>query len=111
MEHSAYIWLGLVGLGVMTIVSRCALLIWPRPVQLPPRVQRALRFAPMAAITGIVVPGIFVTEGVGSLAWDPKTIAAVAVLITWWARRHVGTSMLAGLAVYVVAKLALMNLL
>ena len=78
MTHEAYVWVSIVGLGGMTLVTRCALLMWPRPVQLPMRLQRALRFAPMAAIAGIVVPGVFFHQGVGGVELDPRTLAAAA---------------------------------
>ena len=111
MTHEAYVWVSIVGLGGMTLVTRCALLMWPRPVQLPMRLQRTLRFAPMAAIAGIVVPGVFFHQGVGGVELDPRTLAAAAVILAWWMSRHMGTAMLSGLAIYVVAKLAVMHLL
>ena len=48
MAHELYVWLAIVGLGAMTLMTRAGLVVWPRAVRLPGRLQRALRFAPMA---------------------------------------------------------------
>jgi branched-subunit amino acid transport protein len=111
MAHEFYIWAAILGLGVMTLMTRSALVVWPRPVRLPDRLQRALRFAPMAAIAAIVAPALFAPQGAIGLALDPRLIAACAVVVSWWFGRHMGMSMLAGLAVYVIGQLAVMNVL
>jgi branched-subunit amino acid transport protein len=109
MAHELYVWLAIVGLGAMTLMTRAGLVVWPRAVRLPGRLQRALRFAPMAAIAAIVVPALFAPHGAVGLSLDPRLVAAVAVVVVWWFGRHMGLSMLAGLAVYVVGQLAVMN--
>ncbi len=110
MSQTAYIWIGIVGLMVMTIVSRATLTLWPRRIDLPLRLQRALRFAPMAAITAVIVPRGLFHQGELALAMNnPKIWAAVASLIGWWATRHMAGCLAAGLSVYVIGKLLLLS--
>ncbi|MEN9772587.1 MAG: hypothetical protein RJA58_1230 [Pseudomonadota bacterium] len=110
MSQTAYIWIGIVGLMVMTIVSRATLTLWPRRIDLPLRLQRALRFAPMAAITAVIVPSVLFHQGELALAMNnPKIWAAVASLIGWWATRHMAGCLAAGLSVYVIGKLLLLS--
>lgn len=107
MERDVYIWIGIIGLGITTLATRAGLLLWPRPVKLAPRLKRALRFAPMAAMVAIAVPSVLFdkTGAITGLA-DAKFFAIAACLIAWWATRHMAAAMSAGLAVYVIAKLA-----
>lgn len=107
MEHEWYIWIGIAGLMLMTIIARCALIVWPRPIEIGPRLARALRFAPMAAIAAIIVPGVLYGPG-GSLVgpFDPKVFAVTGALAAWFFTRQMAWCILGGLAVYVISKLA-----
>jgi branched-subunit amino acid transport protein len=107
MDREIYIWIGIVGLMIMTIIARCALILWPKPIEIGPRLARALRFAPMAAIAAIIVPGVLYAPG-GSLVGvlDPKVFAVAGSLATWFFTRQMASCILGGLAVYVIAKLA-----
>lgn len=109
MADETYIWIGLVGLMAMTLVTRCAVLLWPRPITLTPRLQRALRFAPMAAIAAVIVPSVLAQPS--PAAWidlmHPKTLSALTCLLAWWLSRQMAVCLMSGLAVYVITKLAL----
>jgi branched-subunit amino acid transport protein len=108
MSHDLYIWIGLAGLFLMTALTRCAVLLWPKPIALTPRLQRALRFAPMAAIAAVIVPSVlFQSPGVIVDLIHPKALSAAACVAAWWLSRHMASCLLAGLAVYVMTKLAL----
>lgn len=107
MDGDLYIWIAIVGLGLMTLATRAGLLLWPRPVRLAQRLERALRFAPMAAMVAIVVPSaLFDKTGEMTGLLDPKFFACLACLAAWWASRKMVVVMSAGLLVYVIAKLA-----
>lgn len=108
MDRDLYIWIGIVGLMLMTLLTRSGLVIWPRPIVLPDRLLRALRFAPMAAIAAVIVPSVLFQPGAGLVDWiHPKTLSVVAAWLAWWATRQMAVCMAAGLAVYVIVKLAL----
>lgn len=107
MDRDLYIWIAIVGLGLTTLITRSGLLLWPHPVKLPRRLERALRFAPMAAIVAIVVPSVlYLKSGAMVGILDPKLFAAAACVLAWWASRQMAVVMSAGLLVYVIAKLA-----
>ena len=105
MDRELYIWIGIVGLMLMTIIARCALILWPRPIDIGPRLARALRFAPMAAIAAIIVPGVlYGHDGNVVGLTDPKIFAAAGSLIAWFLTRQMAWCILGGLAVYVIAR-------
>lgn len=108
MDHEFYIWAGIAGLMVMTIIARCALILWPKPIAIGPRLARALRFAPMAAIAAIIVPGVLYGPNGNVVSFlDPKVFAVMGALVAWFSTRQMVWCILGGLAVYVIAKLAM----
>lgn len=106
MSRDWYVWLAIIGLMAMTLLTRSGLIVFGHRIELPRRLQRALRFAPMAAIAAIIVPGVL-SQPVVTIAdlFQPRTIAAVAALFGWWATRQMIVCMASGIAVYVFAKL------
>jgi branched-subunit amino acid transport protein len=104
--REAYIWLGIAGLMGVTFLARSGLILLKRDIQLPMRVQRALRFAPMAAIVAIIMPSVLLHQGQFSVAiTNPKILAVIAAMIAWKISKQMGVCLLAGLAVYVAMRL------
>lgn len=102
------IWLGLVGMMAMTLITRCGLIVWPGPIHLPARLQRALRFAPMAAISAVIVPSVLFLPDGGMADWiHPRTLSAMACLLAWWASRQMAITLTAGMLAYAISKLIL----
>ncbi|MEJ8838775.1 AzlD domain-containing protein [Ramlibacter sp. AN1133] len=96
------------GLAGVTVLARCFFFILDRPWTLPAWAHRALYYAPVAALAGVVVPEIVMTNGHLVATWQDARIfgaAAGAVLYFW--RRSVLVTMLAGMAVYLPLHLVL----
>ncbi len=55
MSHTE-IWIALAGMAVVTIVTRALFLMAGEHVTVPDRLQRALRYAPAAALAAIILP-------------------------------------------------------
>ena len=53
----------IVGLAIVTVVSRSFFLISSKPWQLPHWAQRGLQYAPIAALSAVVVPEIVMSQG------------------------------------------------
>jgi len=79
---SAYdwtLWPVLIAIGLATTLPRASFIVLGNRVALPAVVQRALRYAPAAALAAIVAPDIFVAQGSVQLL-TPKLGAALAVI-------------------------------
>jgi branched-subunit amino acid transport protein len=96
------------GLACVTVLSRCFFFILDRAWTLPSWAERALQYAPVAALAGVVLPEVVLTQGQLVVPWlDARvwgTLAGVAVYA--WRRSVLGT-MLAGMAVYLPLHLVL----
>jgi branched-subunit amino acid transport protein len=96
------------GLAGVTVLTRCFFFILDRPWSLPAWAHRALHYAPVAALAGVVLPEIVMTNGqlVGTL-FDARLFAALAGAAMYFWRKSVLYTLLAGMAVYLPLHLGL----
>ncbi|XAH23218.1 AzlD domain-containing protein [Xylophilus sp. GW821-FHT01B05] len=93
--------IAIVGLGAITLLTRSFFMLPEREWPLPDWLKRGLRYAPLAALTTVLVPELVMTDGelIGTLA-DARLPALLAAgAYYFWRRGILGTIML-GMAVY-----------
>ena len=98
MSDEATLWLAFLLIGLATTLPRASFIVLGNRVSLPPVVQRALRYAPAAALAAIVAPDVLVVAG-DFAPLNPKLagiIAAVAAAVLW---RNPWLPFIAGMAV------------
>ncbi|HYD74536.1 AzlD domain-containing protein [Ramlibacter sp.] len=98
----------ILGLAGVTVLSRCFFFILERPWSLPDWARRALQYAPVAALAGVVLPEVVMTQGQLVATWQDARLFATAagVAIFFW-RRSVLMTLVAGMAVYLPLHLGL----
>ena len=98
----------IVGLALITAVTRAFFMLSERELVLPRWVQRGLRYAPLAALAAVIAPEILMDQGqlVASLRDARLYAAAAAAAYYFWQRGILGT-ILTGMAVLVPLKLLL----
>jgi branched-subunit amino acid transport protein len=98
----------IVGLAGVSVLTRCFFFILDRPWTLPSWADRALQYAPVAALAGVVVPEVVMTAGHLAPTWqDARLFAApVGALLFYW-RRDVLLTIAGGMAVYLPLHLVL----
>lgn len=98
----------IVGLALVTVLTRSLLLLPREEVPMPAWVKRALKYAPLAALVAIIVPEVLLTRGVliATLA-DARLIgAAVGLAYYFWKRGILGT-IVVGMAVFLPLRIGL----
>lgn len=106
MTETAYTALTIVGLAVITVVSRGFFLFPEREVPIPDWLQRGLKVAPLAALAAVIVPEIVMTQGHLIGTWQDARLPAALVTTLWYAwRPGVLGPLLAGLAAYLPLRL------
>lgn len=96
------------GLAGITVLTRCFFFILDRPWTLPAWAHRALHYAPVAALAGVVVPEVVMSNGQLVATWqDARLFAAAAGAAVYFWRRSVLLTLLLGMAVYLPLHLAL----
>lgn len=98
MTYDASLWLTFILIALATTLPRASFIVLGNRVALPSVLQRALRYAPAAALAAIVVPDVLVVGGTVEV-FNPKlagAIAAVAAALLW---RNPWLPFIAGMAV------------
>ena len=99
-DHS--IWLIFILICLATTLPRASFIVLGNRFTLPPTLQRALRYAPAAALAAIVMPDVLVVDN-ALVLFNPKLAAAITaaiVALRWrnpWLPFIVGMAVLLGL--------------
>ena len=103
-----YATIGIVGLAVVTVLTRGFFLLPDREVELPAWAVQGLRYAPIAALVAVISPEIMLTDGALIATWQDARIYAVLVgtAYFWWRRGILGT-IVSGTAVLLALKIGL----
>ena len=97
--------LTIIGLALVTVITRAFFFISSQPWGLPRWAQRGLQYAPIAALAAVIVPEMVMTQGHLISSWQDARLFAVAAGAGWffW-RRGAGQAVLGtivvGMAVY-----------
>ena len=90
----------IVGLALITLLTRGFFLFPREEVPLPAWLRQGLRYAPLAALTAVVAPEIVLTQGHLITTWkDARLFAAVAGAAWYFWRRSILGTIVAGMAV------------
>ena len=89
------------GLALITVVTRAFFMLPEREIPMPDWLKRGLKYAPLAALTAVIVPEIAMFQGelISSLRDARLPATLCATLYYFWRRGILGT-ILVGMAVY-----------
>ncbi len=95
----------IIGLALVTVITRSFFFISSKPWHLPRWAQRGLQYAPIAALAGVIVPEMVMTQGQFIHTWQDARLFAVVAGAGWYFwRRGAGQAVLGtivvGMAVY-----------
>jgi branched-subunit amino acid transport protein len=100
------IWLVVVGIALLTVLTRSSFLLLGDRVVLPERVQHGLRYAPVCALVALVTPEMFTTAGALDVSLsNPKLIAGIAASAITLATRKMIAAILIGMLVFSLLRL------
>jgi branched-subunit amino acid transport protein len=105
-DDLTYMLIAIAGLTVVTFATRSSFFMLPPSVQLPPMVERALRYAPVCALTAIVAPAVFSRDHEPYLSWHNNQMWALLAASLVFARtRNMLLMMCVGMAVFTALRL------
>ncbi len=74
----------IVGLAGVTVLARCFFFISSRPWTLPGWAQRGLQYAPIAALSAVIVPEVVMSQGALVHSWQDARLYAAAAGTAWF---------------------------
>lgn len=100
--------IAVIGLTVITVVTRGFFFLTEREVPIPAWLRQGLRYAPLAAMAAVVVPEVVLLQGQLITTWQDARLFAVAAGAAWfWWRRGILGTILVGMAVLLPLRLGL----
>jgi len=100
--------LTVVGLGVITVVTRAFFFLPQREVPMPGWLREGLRYAPLAALAAVVAPEVVMTQGRLIDTWyDARLFAVAAATAYYFWRRDILGTIVTGTAVMLALRLGL----
>ncbi|GGC83965.1 AzlD domain-containing protein [Undibacterium terreum] len=102
------IWIVVVLLAVATFIARSSFWLVGHHINLPKRVQEALRYAPACALAAIILPDLMLSNGELDVAVsNPRLVAGVAATAFFLVKRNMLMTIFFGMAVYTYVRLGL----
>lgn len=101
--------LAIVGMTLVTVVTRGFFMIAQRELPIPPWLREALRYAPLAALVAVCVPAVLLADD-GHLihTWKDARLLSALAAAAWFAfRRDILGTILVGSAVLLALHLGL----
>ena len=100
--------LAIVGMALITLLTRGFFLLPSRDIPLPGWLREALRYAPLGALAALVVPEVLMRDGVLIGTWrDARLYAAAAGMAYFFWRRGILGTIVVGLTVMLGLRLGL----
>ena len=98
----------IIGLALITLLTRSFFHLPEREVPMPLWLQRGLRYAPLAALMAVVAPEVLLKQGEFISTWRDARLYAAAVAVVWyfWRRDILGT-IISGMVVMLALRLGL----
>lgn len=98
----------ILGMTLVTIVTRAFFFLSSKPLHLPRWAKQGMQYAPIAALAAVIVPEIVMRDGLLITTWLDARLFGAAAGIAWfyWRRSVLGT-IIAGMAVFLPLHLLL----
>ena len=101
-------WITLIGMTVITIVTRGFFSLPRRDIPMPGWLRDALRYAPLAALMAVVAPEVLMDHGQLLHSWQAPRLWGALAAAGWFAwRRDILGTIVCGTAVMLVLHLGL----
>ena len=94
---ASYVLLAILALMLCSVITRAGYLLLGDWLPLPDSVRRALRYAPVAALAGIIVPDLLPWDGTASIVLDLRLPAAAIAAVVMVRTRSSILTIIAGM--------------
>lgn len=98
----------ILGLALVTVLTRGFLMLPARELPMPPWARRSLKYAPLAALVAIIAPEVLMQNGaLIATPLDARLIGAAAAVAWFFFRRGILGTIVVGMAVFLPLRIGL----
>ena len=99
------IWIAIVGMTLVTLLTRTLVLIFGDRLSLPERLQHGLRFAPACALAALIAPELLAYQGTVLVSMsNAKLVGGSIAIAVMLATRSMLATMTIGMAAYMTVR-------
>jgi len=99
------IWIAIVGMTLVTLLTRTLVLIFGDRLPLPERLQHGLRFAPACALAALIAPELLADQGTVLVSMsNAKLVGGSIATAVMLATRSMLATMTIGMAAYMTVR-------
>ena len=93
------LWMTILIIGLLTLSIRLSFIVFMGKAQISPLLQQALRFVPVAVLSALIAPALFLPKGELDLSpWNARLIAGIIAIIVAWRTKNVLLTIAVGMA-------------
>jgi branched-subunit amino acid transport protein len=93
------LWLTIAGVAAVTFALRISFIVLLGRIEIPPLLERALRYVPAAVLTAVVIPLLLYADGPLDLSLgNERLVAGVIAALICWRTRSVPLTLVGGMA-------------
>ena len=93
------LWLSIIIIGLLTLGIRLSFMLFMGKMRILPMVQQALRFVPVAVLSALIAPALFLPGDVLNLSLgNIRLIAGIVAILVAWRTKNVLLTILIGMA-------------
>lgn len=93
------LWLSIIIIGLLTLGIRLSFMLFMGKMRIVPMVQQALRFVPVAVLSALIAPALFLPGDVLNLSLgNIRLIAGIIAIFVAWRTKNVLLTILIGMA-------------
>jgi branched-subunit amino acid transport protein len=93
------LWVTIIIAGVLTLGIRLSFMVFMGKMQISPMVQQALRFVPVAVLSALIAPALFLSRGSLDLSFaNVRLIAGILAILVAWRTKNTLLTIVVGMA-------------
>ena len=102
------LWLIIIGMGLITYAIRLVMIVGSGTLVLNPRLRSALRFAPAAVLSAIILPEMFQPGGTLDVSLGNERLLAglIAIAVAWLTQNMIWTVVAGMVSLWVLQALS-----
>lgn len=96
--NTTTLWLTIAGAAAVTFALRLSFIVLLGRIEVPPYMERALRYVPAAVLTAVVIPLLFYQDGALDVSLgNERLLAGLAAALICWRTRSVPLTLIGGM--------------
>jgi branched-subunit amino acid transport protein len=106
-----WLWVTIIIIGLLTLGIRLSFIVFMGKMQVPPTMQQALRFVPIAVLSALIAPALFFSGASLNVSLSNfRLIAGILAIVVAWRTKNVLLTIFSGMACLLILQVFVAHL-